>query len=127
RGHHIGHLAVGGQHADPADAPPLGQPRLQQPVDVHRLVCAVKAPDPEMHYADTDLVAVIARLIDRDLRQRRLVQFHDTVTTLLTLPGVRSESRASAAFSKGKCAVTIASRSTRPDSTSAIAVGHVLA
>ena len=36
-----------------------------------------------MHYADADLVAVVARLVDRDLRQRRVVQLHDTVTTRL--------------------------------------------
>ena len=40
----------------------LGQAHLQQSVDVHRLVRAVEAADPEMHYADTDLVAVVARL-----------------------------------------------------------------
>ena len=70
-GHHVGHLAVGRHDADAADAPVLGEPHLQQAVDVHRLVRTVKAADSEMHYADADFVAVVARLVDRDLRQRR--------------------------------------------------------
>ena len=64
-GHHLGHLAVGRHHADPADAPVFGESHLQQAVDVHRLMRAVEAADPEMHYADADLVAVIVRLVDR--------------------------------------------------------------
>ena len=126
-GHHLGHLAVGGHDADAADAPLGGLALFQQSVDVHRLVCAVKATYAEMHYADADFIAVVAGLGNRDLRQRRIAELHDTVTTVFTLPGVRSESRASATFSSGKRAVTMASRSTRPDSTSAIAVGQVLA
>ena len=65
RGHHVGHLAVGGHDADPADAPVFGEAHLQEAVDVHRLVRAVEAADAEMHYADADLVAVVARLVDR--------------------------------------------------------------
>ena len=77
----------------------LAWSQLEQAVDVHRLVRAVEAADAEMHDADTDLVAVIARLGDRDSRQRLVVELHDTVTTDLTVPGTRSESSASAAFS----------------------------
>ena len=93
-GHDVGHLAVAGQHADAADAPLLGLARLEQPVDVHRLVRAVEAADAEMHYADADLAAVVGRLRDRDLGQGRVVELHDTITTVLTLPGARSESGA---------------------------------
>jgi hypothetical protein len=51
-GHHLGHPAVGGHHPDTADTPVAGQAHLQQPVDIHRLVCAVKAADTEMHDPD---------------------------------------------------------------------------
>ena len=61
-GQHVGHLAVGRHDADTADAPVVGEPLLQQAVDVHRLMRAVKAADAEMHYADADLVTVVAWL-----------------------------------------------------------------
>ena len=66
RGHHVGHLAVAGQHADSADGPVLGGPAVEQAVDVHRLVRPVEPADAEMHDADTDLASVVARLGDRD-------------------------------------------------------------
>src|SRR5688572_31799106 len=38
RGHDLGHRPVGGQHADPADAPVERLPAGHQAVEVHRLV-----------------------------------------------------------------------------------------
>ena len=67
---HVVHPAVDGQHADAADAPLVGaSPVVQQPVDVHRLMRTVESADPEMHDADADFIAVVVRLVDRDLRQ----------------------------------------------------------
>jgi hypothetical protein len=48
-----------------------------------------------MHNPDADFIAVVGRLVDRGLGQRRTAQLHDTATTVLTLPGGRSESRGS--------------------------------
>jgi hypothetical protein len=56
----------------------------------------VEATDTEMHYADADLVAIVGGLGDRDRRQRCAVQFHDTFTTGLTVPGMRSASSVTA-------------------------------
>ena len=67
-----------------------GQALLEEPVDVHRLMGAVEATDTEMHYPDADFAPVIGRLRNRQLRQGCVTQVHDTVTTALTLPGVRS-------------------------------------
>src|SRR6195952_5214645 len=113
--HDVGHLAVRRQDADTADSPVLCGARVQEPVDVHRLMSSVEAANSEMHYADFDLVPVIGRLGYRDLGQRFGVEFHDTVTTDLTVPGNRSEPSGSAALSNGNLPVTIRSRSTRPE------------
>jgi hypothetical protein len=80
-------------------------------------MCAVETADPEMHYADVDLVAVIGGLGDGDIRQRCLRELHDSVTTELTVPGTRSESRRSAAFFNGKRAFVVAWGSTRRGSS----------
>ena len=46
------HLAIGRHDADPADAPLACDALLQQLVDVHRLMSAMEAADPEMHDAE---------------------------------------------------------------------------
>ena len=61
----VAHLAVGGHHADAADAPFVREALLQQPVDVHGLMRAVEVTDADMHDADAELVAVVVRRVDR--------------------------------------------------------------
>ena len=69
-------LALGGfltlatrQDADAADAPVQRAPLLHEPVEVHRLVGAVEAADPQVHDAYTDLPPVVAGSGDRRAEQ----------------------------------------------------------
>ena len=86
RGHHVGHLAIGGQHADPADAPPVGQPRVEEPIDIGGLMRPVKAADPEMHNADTGFGPGVRRGGNGQLPQRSVVEVHVRATTVVTVP-----------------------------------------
>ena len=56
---HIAHPLVGRHHPDAADAPFVGLTRSHQPVDVHRLVSAVKASDAKVHDPGGDGRAVV--------------------------------------------------------------------
>jgi hypothetical protein len=72
----VAHPLVTRHHPDPADSPVEADAVVQQPIDVHRLMSAVKTADPEMHDPDADLAAVVVRYGNRQLRQRFPVEFH---------------------------------------------------
>ena len=78
------HSLVRRHHSHSADSPVETLTASQESIDVHGLVCTVKASDPEMHYAGGDFAPVVVRHFECriEVEQGLRIEFHESTSLL---------------------------------------------
>ena len=78
------HSLVRRHHSHSADSPVEALTASQESIDVHGLVCTVKASDTEMHYASGDFAPVVVRHFECsiEVEQGLRIEFHESTSLL---------------------------------------------